>query len=268
MRFFRVVILSILIGHDISISLKSQVNNVEPSTKQSNFSHSEKSQAVLCESVSSLQDSNPSKTKQSITPKESLNQPKQKVRTSKSRAKSIKKSTTKENDNSSIHNVVVNEYQDNSNPNEWKYLIDNIEQYSLHWKNGYAGGNYLYSNTKKSVSINDSCYDIGFISYNKRWIVFEFEILAQKLSWGNFDVSVNGNTLKLRESVLHEKVKDWAKVRIQYDKPTKTLSAYVNGRLVNQATFQGNDFDTHFDCKFHSGGGATVNVEIRKIRIQ
>ena len=111
-------------------------------------------------------------------------------------------------------------------------------------------------------------HDLGFVSYSKPWAVFEYEMLAKQLSFENFDITVNGNTLKLGNSVLYSNTNGWARLRIQYNSATKMLGAFVNGRLVSKATVQGNDIQTHFECKFNSGGGQDVKVELRKLRIQ
>ena len=156
---------------------------------------------------------------------------------------------------------------DNISKNGWTDLIDNSEEYSRNWKNGDNRANYFYSDVNKTISI-EGVHDLGFVSYSKPWAVFEYEMLAKQLSFENFDITVNGNTLKLGNSVLYSNTNGWARLRIQYNSATKMLGAFVNGRLVSKATVQGNDIQTHFECKFNSGGGQDVKVELRKLRIQ
>lgn len=146
----------------------------------------------------------------------------------------------------------------------WKSLADNLGEFDQHWKKGDSRGSLRYDAKTKTLVI-DSPHDLGTITYLKNWSAFSFDVRVRQLSFGNFDLEINGNTLKLGNSVL--KPNQWVEVRVVHAPSNRSLDALVNGKAVTSATVAKGFLTTALTCKINSGGGQGAILEIKNIRV-
>jgi hypothetical protein len=152
----------------------------------------------------------------------------------------------------------------NSEPG-WTQLFGTVEGVARHWRKGDNRGNFSYEPSTRTISV-DSPYDLGTVVYNESWKAFEFDIRATKLSFGQFDVMLNNNTLKLGASVLGKD--EWKHVRVEFDSSTRTLRALVENKVVTKATVLTGRITNRLQCKFSSSGGQNAVLDLRNLKIQ
>lgn len=147
----------------------------------------------------------------------------------------------------------------------WVRLLDTAQSAARHWRKGDNRGQYSYNFSTRCISVN-SPYELGTVVYNESWEAFEFDIRATKLSFSQFDLVIDNQTLKLGTSVLGEN--QWKHVRIDFDSPTRTLRALVDSNLVAVGTQLAGKATNQLKCRFRSTGGQNAVFDLRNLKIQ
>ena len=111
----------------------------------------------------------------------------------------------------------------------------------------------------------DSPWTVGTVKYDGLWSAFEFRLRVQKLSFDQFDINVNDNTLKFGKAVLSGNT--WISVRVAYDQKTKTLEGLVNGKVVSRATVLKPGMIERLRCKLSSDAGQNAVFEMKDVRV-
>jgi uncharacterized protein (TIGR03067 family) len=146
---------------------------------------------------------------------------------------------------------------------QWKPLVSSLDDLDRHWTKGDDRGKFNYDPVRKILSVN-SPHDLGTIAYRGAWTALMFELRASQISDDNFDLEVNGNTLRLGKTVLRGN--QWIEVRIAHDAAARRVDAFVNGRGIDSATVS-KTFATALECKLSSSGGQIAILDLRNLQV-
>ncbi len=154
-------------------------------------------------------------------------------------------------------------------------FLNTIDEFESHFSRQDTRVEIFYDESTTSLRLTGP-HELGIFDANERWTEFAFEIKATQLSFGNLDLlmgqgwstgyyDANRHGIKLTD---HFQTSDqWQSVQISYDEATRTLTAYVGGIQVTQASVFEANWNRHFSCMFRSGDGQEARVEIRNARI-
>lgn len=144
-------------------------------------------------------------------------------------------------------------------------LMDSFDAFKRNWIKGDNRGNFSFEPTAKVVSVN-SPWELGGFRYGGAWTDFAFHLSVKKLSFGRFDVKINGVTLKIGPSVA--KLKNGGPVLIRFDAKTNAVVAVVGGAVAGRSTVLNSNWASKLHCTFSSNGGQNAVIHIRDAQVR
>jgi hypothetical protein len=147
---------------------------------------------------------------------------------------------------------------------KWRMLISDIGTYKAHWKNGDNRGNYFYDAESNSININ-SPWQLGVISSDQSWTEFYFDVTVQSISFGSFDMKVNGVSFRLDDAF--KQLPGRFPVRVVFN-PDKNLAIiYVGTDIASQSTITDARWNANLRCEFSSNGGQIAKVQLTNVKL-
>jgi hypothetical protein len=144
----------------------------------------------------------------------------------------------------------------------WQPLTASRELLRKHWSQGDNRGSFNFSRGDIEII---SPWDLGTLKYEGKWKELRFRVTAKALSFGNFDLTINGTTLALGKAV------DGAggvPVLVRYDPAAGEVTAAVNGKVAARSTVLADKWADRLQCKFTSNGGGTATVTLADVAVR
>lgn len=151
-------------------------------------------------------------------------------------------------------------------PKGWGALSDTKEQVQKHWRQGDTRGSFFYDAPSRTIKIK-SVFHLGTFTYDGPWLEFHVEVEPTLLLDKNkerFNLQINRTTLELGPAVAG--AKGPVSVTVRYDPNEHAITGLVDGKVVDQATVTGRDWNKRLECEVHTGGGLLGDKAIVSLR--
>lgn len=130
---------------------------------------------------------------------------------------------------------------------DWTPLASDLDTFRRYWRPGDDRGNVYFDAATRTIQV-DSLYNFGSVEVNQAWAEFYFEIEFRSLVENQFDLKINGVTLKIGPTL--SRFAPGTMVRVFYDADSKVATALVADQVASRATVVDDKWTSRFHCEF------------------